>query len=1002
MLVDTGCTHNLAFVDICDRWDRQRLLITTMSGHVVQALGVGTVTVGRVGGDRTLSVLVMASRSMGVDMILGMTGVSVLGGVSVKGPGDVRIDAFSGEAAVRRTGTDRAVARPGGGAGGAAARLAPAAPVTGGTVARPGDAEAAAAGPARAAQVIGGTVARPGAAEVAAVGPARAASAIRSEGAWPGGATATASQDPAGPATRDAVPGPGGGGTATGELAVDAKDFTAKFDVSTRSWTVAWKWADGVAPDCLTNRVAEYRVPSSARQEYDEELETWLRNGWLQPYNEKEDGPPRGLVPLMAVPQAKKVRPVLDMRELNGHVAAYTADSDVCADRLRKWRRHGRRVAVVDLRRAYLQLRLDRKLWPYQTVIIRGQRFCLNRLGFGLNVAPAVMKAVVRLIMAQDAAVERAVCPYVDDLLVDEAVVSAERVVEHFERFGLECKPPVRAEDGARMLGLHVRRVAGELRWSRDCAIPDPPDSVTRRSVFVWCGRLVAHLPVCGWLRPAAAWVKRRANAVTRGWDDVTTDALLHAQISHVHSRLLAADPARGQWCWTGGRAIVWTDASSIATGVVIETPCGGAMEDACWLRPGDAAATHINMAELDAAVRGLNLAVAWGVTDIDLRTDSATVHRWVDDALSGRARLRTKAAGEMLIRRRVDLIRQLADELGLNIAVTLVRSEENLADALTRVPKEWLRNESEGDDRAGDSAGCEQVVAGAGVAGDARSSVQSVHERAGHPGVRRTLFFARRDVSRDVTRALVRAVVGSCDVCRSIDPAPVRWRHGSLEVATAWERVAMDVTHYQGRSFLTVIDCGPTRFTIWRPLGRTDAVEVAGHLEQIFLERGAPKEILSDNDTVFRGRRLASLAARWGIALRFRAVHEPGGNGVVERCHRTVKAIAARRRCPVSEAAHLYNVTPRDGRTADTAPAAGIYRYAVRDCVRPGHTPTDIDEDGAQPAATTVTPPDGNRLRVGDRVWVRRRGTRCTETSRRGTVTGEVSEQVLEVDGVP
>ncbi|KAF0309114.1 uncharacterized protein FJT64_019716 [Amphibalanus amphitrite] len=346
-------------------------------------------------------------------------------------------------------------------------------------------------------------------------------------------------------------------------------------------------------------------------------------------------------------------------------------------------------------------------------------------------------------------------------------------------------------------------------------------------------------------------------------------------------------------------------------------------------------------MAELDAAVRGLNLAVAWGVTNIDLRTDSATVHRWVDDALSGRARLRTRAAGEMLIRRRVDLIRQLANELELKVTVTLVRSEENLADALTRVPKEWLRDECEesrmsvtADDGVGDSAARGQVVVGAGAADAVRSSVQSVHERAGHPGVRRTLFFARRDVSRDVTRALVRAVVTTCDVCRSIDPAPVRWRHGSLEVAAVWERVAMDVTHHQGRSYLTVIDCGPTRFTVWRPLGRADTVEVTGHLEQIFLERGAPKEILADNDTVFRGRRLASLVARWGIALRFRAVHEPGGNGVVERCHRTVKVIAARRWCPVSEAVHLYNVTPRDGRTADTAPAAGVYRYAHGDII--------------------------------------------------------------------
>ena len=210
-----------------------------------------------------------------------------------------------------------------------------------------------------------------------------------------------------------------------------------------------------------------------------------------------------------------------------------------------------------------------------------------------------------------------------------------------------------------------------------------------------------------------------------------------------------------------------------------------------------------------------------------------------------------------------------------------------------------------------------------------------------------------------------------------------------------------MDVTHHQGRSYLTVIDCGPTRFTVWRPLGRADAAEVVSHLEQVFLERGAPAEILTDNDTVFRGRRLASFVARWGITLRFRAVHEPGGNGVVERCHRTVKVIAARRRCPVPEAVHLYNITPRDGRTAETAPAAGIYRYPVRDCVRPARAGGDAHEDGA-PTPLTETTPGEARLQVGDRVWVRQRGTRCTEMSRRGTVTGVVSQQVLEVEGVP
>ena len=38
----------------------------------------------------------------------------------------------------------------------------------------------------------------------------------------------------------------------------------------------------------------------------------------------------------------------------------------------------------------------------------------------------------------------------------------------------------------------------------------------------------------------------------------------------------------------------------------------------------------------------------------------------------------------------------------------------------------------------------------------------------------------------------------------------------------------------------------------------------------------------------------------------------------------------------------------------------------------------------------------------VGDAVWVRQSGTRCSAQSKRGAVTGLVSQQVVEVNGVP
>ena len=880
-LVDTGCTDTLVFEGCCQRWSPRAISMTTVNGGTLRCSGAASVSVECQGQCVTLAALVVPERPLGMDLVLGMSGIAALGGVSLRTPTDVSFRVAA------------AVTRPG--------------------------------------------------------------------------------------------------------LKVDAPDFSAEFNPDSGVWTVGWKWAGGAGPECLANTVPQYAVPAAARQAFDAELAEWMANGWLQPYDEGSDGPPRGLLPLMAVEQATKVRPVLDYRELNGHVTAHTADADVCADQLRKWRRHGSRVAVVDLRKAYLQLHLERRLWPYQTVMVRGRRYCLRRLGFGMNVAPLVMKAVVKAVLERDDRLVRGVLPYVDDLLVDEDIVSADEVVQHFQSYGLECKPPQRAADGARLLGLHVSSCGGELRWRRDADVPAPPVKVTRRALFAWCGRLVAHVPVAGWLRPAAAWLKRRVNSLTAGWDDVTEDPTLQLQIQHVVQRLQEADPAQGPWRLTGDRLIVWTDASSIANGVVLDDPGGGTVEDASWLRAESKAAMHINMAELDAALSGINMAVAWGVKTIDLRTDSATVHRWIADALSGRARLRTKAHGELLIRRRIEIIKQLVEELQLSVTVGLVRSTDNPADALTRVPKNWLQAVPESAQRvvaAGERAPSDRAVRICSETDRARA--RQIHEATGHQGIRRTLWYVRRELGQSVPRAMVREVVQQCDACQSIDPAPVRWQTGSLGVEQTWERLAMDVVKHHGRAYLSLVDCGPSRYCIWRALRRHTATEVTQQLEQIFLERGAPAELLTDNAREFRGQQMADLAARWGVNMRFRAVHEPTGNGIVERNHRTIKVMAARQNVTVSEAVHRYNMTPRDGRSAATAPAAGVL-------VRPGRDlPVPDGPSVVRPPA--VHDRERGSFRVGDPVWVRCRGgpTRCTDVSRRGVVTRIVSLQQVEVDGTP
>ena len=91
-------------------------------------------------------------------------------------------------------------------------------------------------------------------------------------------------------------------------LRVEREDFCVVFDPTLRRWTVTWDWSAGNPPPELAGRVGEYPVPAGARAEYEAELGDWVEKGWLREYNESEMGPPKGLIPLMAVVQRTKVR----------------------------------------------------------------------------------------------------------------------------------------------------------------------------------------------------------------------------------------------------------------------------------------------------------------------------------------------------------------------------------------------------------------------------------------------------------------------------------------------------------------------------------------------------------------------------------------------------------------------------------------------------------------------------------------------------------------------
>ena len=109
-----------------------------------------------------------------------------------------------------------------------------------------------------------------------------------------------------------------------------------------------------------------------------------------------------------------KSTPMMDFRQFKHHVDIFTASSDVCAAKLREWQQKGSNVSLLDLKRAYLLVRVYKTLSPFQTVKIGGQRYCLTLLGFRLNVAPLIMKAIVSAVLSQEEDVGCAASAYID------------------------------------------------------------------------------------------------------------------------------------------------------------------------------------------------------------------------------------------------------------------------------------------------------------------------------------------------------------------------------------------------------------------------------------------------------------------------------------------------------------------------------------------------------------------------------------------------------------
>ena len=185
---------------------------------------------------------------------------------------------------------------------------------------------------------------------------------------------------------------------------------------------------------------------------------------------------------------------------------------------------------------------------------------------------------------------------------------------------------------------------------------------------------------------------------------------------------------------------------------------------------------------------------------------------------------------------------------------------------------------------------------------------IHAIDSKSGHLGIQHMTYLVQ-SICPAVTKAMVRLAIWNCDECCMMDPALIQWKNSKLGVDKNWWQLGLDVTHYDGNHFLSLMDSGPTGFTVQHPLVQQDALSVIQQLRIIFCEYSPPDEILTDNTSTFCDWDFQDLAAEWGVRVRYRGVHTLEDNGIAEQYHCSVKRLAARIWCSIQKA--MYCTTP-------------------------------------------------------------------------------------------
>ncbi|KAF4650136.1 hypothetical protein FOL47_001427, partial [Perkinsus chesapeaki] len=477
----------------------------------------------------------------------------------------------------------------------------------------------------------------------------------------------------------------------SGKVVITADDFEVIREANDCHFTCRWIWRDGRGPSPMTmaNR-GDYNPSLTSEEEAQVtvEVEKMVSNGW----------PHKTTTPL---------RMCLDFRRLNRCLKSEPVRGIVnCPETLHRWRSvvHG---YTLDVKKCYYAIHMAPCLYKYLCVLINQKVYCMKVLPFGLSVAPKVATAVISWLLR---GIPYPISSFIDDIIIEdegcgerEAAVEPESVRlvrEALAKGNMYCKETCKIGESSRVLGLDLYREAGRLRWKRRADLDlemDTSNPITRRELSAWCGRLIGHVPIAGWLRPCVAMLLRASSS--GGWDSVVDESVVDLAACIYEKLQCEGDPASGIWFCppsTSDEVVAWhieSDASGIAMGATLayERQNGErvVVRDVSWLLDRRASLRHVNINELCAAAQALIWASPYVNGRVVLHVDNECVRAWVSRFLKGEA-VKKGGLASTIVSRRLQCIYDIAEVLQ-SLEVRRVESESNGSDILTRVDEKFL-----------------------------------------------------------------------------------------------------------------------------------------------------------------------------------------------------------------------------------------------------------------------------------------------------------------------